>query len=197
MDSTKVFVDSIKAVVSYSSEVPTSIQECQTNWLDVAIVAIICFSVIAIVAICVFGYKCIKKQESESLLASDKEKRKSEKEAKEYKQSTEILDREYRRQIEVEDREYKHKIELEDREYKRNQDLITKKLHFLNELCYELKNTREVCDGKESEKNTKVLKGFDSDEIKLYKSELNKALGISENNSEMSNNGNKVKSETI
>ena len=175
MDSTKVFVDSTKAVVSYSSEVPASIQECQTNWIDVAIVAIICFSVIAIVAICVFGYKCIKKQESESLLASDKEKRKSEEEAK----------------------EYKYKIELEDREYKRNQDLITKKLHFLNELCYELKNTREVCDGKESEKNTKVLKGFDSDEIKLYISELNKALGISENNSEMSNNDNKVKSETI
>lgn len=175
MDSTKVFVDSMNAVIKFSSENPAIKHECNANWADVAIVAIICFSVIAIVAICVFGYKCIKKQESESLLASDKEKRKSEEEAK----------------------EYKYKIELEDREYKRNQDLITKKLHFLNELCYELKNTREVCDGKESEKNIKVLKGFNSDEINLYRSELNKALGISENNSEMSNNDNKVKSETI
>lgn len=91
MDSTKVFVDSIKAVVSYSSEVPASIQECQTNWLDVAIVAIICFSVIAIVAICVFGYKCIKKQESDSLLDSDNAKWRRENEERKDKQRAELL----------------------------------------------------------------------------------------------------------
>lgn len=91
MDSTKVFVDSIKAVVSYSSEVPTSIQECQTNWLDVAIVAIICFSVIAIVAICVFGYKWIKKQESDSLLDSDNAKWRRENEERKDKQRAELL----------------------------------------------------------------------------------------------------------
>lgn len=91
MDSTKVFVDSIKAVVSYSSEVPASIQECQTNWLDVAIVAIICFSVIAIVAICVFGYKCIKKQESDLLLNSDNAKWRREKDEQKDKQRAELL----------------------------------------------------------------------------------------------------------
>lgn len=91
MDSTKVFVDSIKAVVSYSSEVSASIQECQTNWLDVAIVAIICFSVIAIVAICVFGYKCIKKQESDSLLDSDNAKWRRENEERKDKQRAELL----------------------------------------------------------------------------------------------------------
>lgn len=91
MDSTKVFVDSIKAVVSYSSEVPASIQECQTNWLDVAIVAIICFSVIAIVTICVFGYKCIKKQESDLLLDSDNAKWRREKDEQKDKQRAELL----------------------------------------------------------------------------------------------------------
>lgn len=91
MDSTKVVVDSIKAVVSYSSEAPASIQECQTNWLDVAIVGIICFSVIAIVAICVFGYKCIKEQESKSLLNSDIEKWRREKEEQKDKQRAELL----------------------------------------------------------------------------------------------------------
>lgn len=91
MDSTKVFVDSIKAVVSYSSEVPTSIQECQTNWLDVAIVAIICLSVVLIVKIFVNGYECIKEQESKSLLNSDIEKWRREKDEQKDKQRAELL----------------------------------------------------------------------------------------------------------
>lgn len=91
MDSTRVFVDGIKAVVSYSSEVPVAGQECQTNWLDVAIVAIICLSVIAIVAICVFGYKSIAEQKSESLLKSNKAKWENEREDKEDKKRAELL----------------------------------------------------------------------------------------------------------
>lgn len=75
MDSTKVFVDSIKAVVSYSSENVSMRQECHANWADVTVVAIICLSIIAIVGILVFGYKCIKKQEIDARDQSEKDKR--------------------------------------------------------------------------------------------------------------------------
>lgn len=93
MDSIRVFCDSIKAVVSYSLEVPASIKECQTNWLDVAIVAIICFSVIAVVAICVFGYKCIKKQEIDARIQSEKDKLDREKMESENKRNMELKER--------------------------------------------------------------------------------------------------------
>lgn len=91
MDSTKVFVDSMNAVIKFSSENPAIKHECNANWADVAIVAIICLSIIAIVAICVFGYKCIKKQESKSLLDLDNAKWRRENEEKKDKQRAELL----------------------------------------------------------------------------------------------------------
>lgn len=91
MDSTKVFVDSMNAVIKFSSENPAIKHECNANWADVAIVAIICLSIIAIVAICVFCYKCIKKQESKSLLYLDNAKWRRENEEKKDKQRAELL----------------------------------------------------------------------------------------------------------
>lgn len=51
MDSTKVFIDSIYAVVNLSSAVPAPKQECWTNWDKVAIVAIIAVASLVAVSI--------------------------------------------------------------------------------------------------------------------------------------------------
>lgn len=156
MDSTKVFVDSIKAVISYSSEVLASTQKCQTNWLDVAIVAIICLSVIAIVSICVCGYKCIKKQEIDSRNQSENDKREWEKEDKISKQKMALNDMKLNFLKEL----CYDEIETIDEEIE-------------SETKKEKEEVKESVHKKTNNKKDKKLKAFISEEVQSYLKELN------------------------
>lgn len=70
MDSTKVFVDSIYAVVKIQSEVPAKEHGCTNNWDDVAIVAIIAVtSLIAILFVTCKIYSIVKMQKYEGIKA--------------------------------------------------------------------------------------------------------------------------------
>ncbi|MCM1510953.1 MAG: hypothetical protein NC116_09595 [Clostridium sp.] len=93
MDSTKVIVDSIKAVISCSTECSAPKQEWYANWDSVAIVAIISLSLIAIVNICIEGSKSIKEQESKSRKESDDTKREREKEDYKNRREAELKER--------------------------------------------------------------------------------------------------------
>lgn len=93
MDSTRVFVDSINAVVKLSSEVPAAKHEWYDNWDNVAIVAIISFSLIEITKIITNGYKEIKKQASDSQLNMDNEKWEREKKEKAEKRKVELQEK--------------------------------------------------------------------------------------------------------
>lgn len=170
MNSTKIFVDSINAIVKLSSEMPAPKQEWHANWDDVAITAIISFFVAFTVIMCFKEYRALIHGHIYFSLTQEEEKRKWEKEDKRRKQELEIL----------------------DREYKRKQDLIVQKLNLFNELCYNLELIKEVNDGKEFQKYVKRLKGLSSVEIKRYISELNKELGIqdTETKAEDSDNAN-------
>lgn len=93
MDSTRVFVDSINAVVKLSSEVPAAKQEWYANWDNVAIVAIISLSLIAITYIIINGYKDIKKQASDSQIESENKKWERDKNEKASKRQVELQER--------------------------------------------------------------------------------------------------------
>lgn len=93
MDSVRVLIDSIKVVASYPFECPIPRQEWYANWGSVAIVAIISSSLIAIVLLCINGYKSIKEQECESRKKSDDAKREWEKEDNKNKRDAELKER--------------------------------------------------------------------------------------------------------
>lgn len=61
MDSTRVVVDSIKAVVSYSSEVQVPKQEWFANWDKVAVVAIIAIAIAYTITKCMEMYLTYKR----------------------------------------------------------------------------------------------------------------------------------------
>lgn len=156
MDSTKVFVDSISAVVKFSSEFPVTRQECNANWEDVAIVAIISVSVIIIAAICVSGYKCIKGQEIDARHQSEKDKREREKEDKEYKQKMAQNDMKLNLLKELCYDEIERFDEEIESETKKEKEEETESVH-----------------KKAIKKKDKKLKAYNSDEVQTYLKELN------------------------
>ena len=90
MDSTRVVVDSIKAVVSYSSEVQVPIQEWYANWDKVAVVAIIAIAIAYTITKCMEMYFTYKKEQATTTSSRESNKREWEVEDRKQKQDAEL-----------------------------------------------------------------------------------------------------------
>lgn len=90
MDSTKVVVDSIKAVVSYSSEVQVPKQEWYANWDKVAVVAIIAIAIAYTITKCMEMYLTYKKEQATTTSSRESYKREWEVEDRKQKQDAEL-----------------------------------------------------------------------------------------------------------
>ena len=90
MDSTRVVVDSIKAVVSYSSEVQVPKQEWYANWDKVAVVAIIAIAIAYTITKCMEMYLTYKKEQATTTSSRESNKRSWEVEDRKQKQDAEL-----------------------------------------------------------------------------------------------------------
>ena len=90
MDSTRVVVDSIKAVVSYSSEVQVPKQEWYANWDKVAVVAIIAIAIAYTITKCMEMYFTYKKEQATTTSSRESNKREWEVEDRKQKQDAEL-----------------------------------------------------------------------------------------------------------
>ena len=90
MDCTRVVVDSIKAVVSYSSEVQVPKQEWHANWDKVAVVAIIAIAIAYTITICMEMYLTYKKEQATTTSSRESNKREWEVEDRKQKQDAEL-----------------------------------------------------------------------------------------------------------
>lgn len=90
MDRTKVVVDSIKAVVSYSSEVQVPKQEWYANWDKVAVVAIIAIAIAYTITKCMEMYLTYKKEQATTTSSRESYKREWEVEDRKQKQDAEL-----------------------------------------------------------------------------------------------------------
>lgn len=90
MDSTRVFVDGIKAVVSYSSEVQVPKQEWYANWDKVAVVAIIAIAIAYTITKCMEMYLTYKKEQATTTSSRESNKREWEVEDRKQKQDAEL-----------------------------------------------------------------------------------------------------------
>ncbi len=90
MDSTRVVVDSIKAVVSYSSEVQVPKQEWYANWDKVAVVAIIAIAIAYTITKCMEMYLTYKKEQATTTSSRESNKREWEVEDRKQKQDAEL-----------------------------------------------------------------------------------------------------------
>lgn len=102
MDSTKVFVDSINAVIKFSSDIPAPKQEWYANWDNVAVVAIIAFAMTYTITKCVDMYFAHKKDVSSNTMSIEKEKREWEVEDRKQKQNAELKSMRFERLKELE-----------------------------------------------------------------------------------------------
>lgn len=90
MDCTRVVVDSIKAVVSYSSEVQVPKQEWYANWDKVAVVAIIAIAIAYTITKCMEMYLTYKKEQASTTSSRESNKREWEVEDRKQKQDAEL-----------------------------------------------------------------------------------------------------------
>lgn len=159
MDSTKVFVDSIKAVVSYTSEMPVQKHEWYNNWTDVLVVAIVAITIYKIVFICINGYKEIKEQEINA-------QNKSENAKKEW---------------EAKEKQCKTKAELKVKKLDFLKELCYEEIQVCEVVCEEeiatevkeVKNEKKESESKKKcEKKEKKLRAIDSEAVKAYLKEL-------------------------
>ena len=90
MDTTRVVVDSIKAVVSYSSEVQVPKQEWYANWDKVAVVAIIAIAIAYTITKCMEMYLTYKKEQATTTSSRESNKREWEVEDRKQKQDAEL-----------------------------------------------------------------------------------------------------------
>lgn len=90
MDCTRVVVDSIKAVVSYSSEVQVPKQEWYANWDKVAVVAIIAIAIAYTITKCMEMYLTYKKEQATTTSSRESNKREWEVEDRKQKQDAEL-----------------------------------------------------------------------------------------------------------
>lgn len=90
MDCTRVVVDSIKAVVSYSSEVQVPKQEWYANWDKVAVVAIIAIAIAYTITKCMEMYFTYKKEQATTTSSRESNKREWEVEDRKQKQDAEL-----------------------------------------------------------------------------------------------------------
>ena len=153
--------------------------EAGTNCSDVCIADVICRSTIVIVTILVAGFLAWKlidnnakenerefnkhkeEEESKRKQEADEKNRVWQHEDEDRKQKAEELKRRW--QFENEERkqkaeELKRCWQFEDEERKQKEDLLNKKLEMLQELCYEM----------DAETAQKIIKKYDSVEIKNY-----------------------------
>lgn len=90
MDSTRVVIDSIKAVVSYSPEVQVPKQEWYANWDKVAVVAIIAIAIAYTITKCMEMYLTYKKVQATTTSSRESNKREWEVEDRKQKQDAEL-----------------------------------------------------------------------------------------------------------
>ena len=90
MDSTRVVVDSIKVVVSYSSEVQVPKQEWYANWDKVAVVAIIAIAIAYTITKCMEMYFTYKMEQATTTSSRESNKREWEVEDRKQKQDAEL-----------------------------------------------------------------------------------------------------------
>lgn len=90
MDTTRVVVDSIKAVVSYSSEVQVPKQEWYANLDKVAVVAIIAIAIAYTITKCMEMYLTYKKEQATTTSSRESNKREWEVEDRKQKQDAEL-----------------------------------------------------------------------------------------------------------
>ena len=90
MDSTRVVVDSIKAVVRYSSEIQVPKQEWYANWDKVAVVAIIAIAIAYTITKCMEMYLTYKKEQATTTSSRESNKREWEVEDRKQKQDAEL-----------------------------------------------------------------------------------------------------------
>ena len=90
MDCTRVVVDSIKAVVSYSSEVQVPKQEWYANWDKVAVVAIIAIAIAYTITKCMEMYFTYKQEQATTTSSRESNKREWEVEDRKQKQDAEL-----------------------------------------------------------------------------------------------------------
>ena len=90
MDCTRVVVDSIKDVVSYSSEVQVPKQEWYANWDKVAVVAIIAIAIAYTITKCMEMYFTYKKEQATTTSSRESNKREWEVEDRKQKQDAEL-----------------------------------------------------------------------------------------------------------
>ena len=90
MDCTRVVVDSIKAVVRYSSEVQVPKQEWYANWDKVAVVAIIAIAIAYTITKCMEMYLTYKKEQATTTSSRESNKREWEVEDRKQKQDAEL-----------------------------------------------------------------------------------------------------------
>lgn len=166
-------------------------QEAGTNWQDVAIVFCICAAIVTIAMYGICRFFTDKTKEREFLKERETQKRNWEVEDKDRKENAEQKNRSW---------------SLEDHDRKQKEDLLNKKLQLLKDLCYEQKKitesgeskectslveSEESKDGKENKggkenrenretkevtKTERVLRAYDSQEIKDYINALSTAL---------------------
>lgn len=108
MDSTRVVVDSIKAVVSYSSEVQVPKQEWYANWDKVAVVAIIAIAIAYTIIKCMEMYLAYKKEQASTILSRESNKREWEVEDRKQKLDAELKSMKLERLKELEKLEKKY-----------------------------------------------------------------------------------------
>ena len=90
MDCTRVVVDSIKAVVSYSSEVQVPKQEWYANWDKLAVVAIIAIAIAYTITKCMEMYFTYKQEQATTTSSRESNKREWEVEDRKQKQDAEL-----------------------------------------------------------------------------------------------------------
>ena len=163
-----ILTDAITAhVVKVVDNCQPCVQEAETNRQDVAIVFLICATivVIALITKCtVLSWKSkgIKAEENQRKFQQENEKIESErKQAADDKNRSNLLI----------DEERKHKYAHEEEERKKNADLLEKKLQILKELCY------AINDG------DKQLKAY-GDDIKRFFNVINSERGVPYDNDE-------------
>ena len=90
MDCTRGVVDSLKAVVSYSSELQVPKQEWYANWDKVAVVAIIAIAIAYTITKCMEMYFTYKQEQATTTSSRESNKREWEVEDRKQKQDAEL-----------------------------------------------------------------------------------------------------------
>lgn len=157
MDTIMIIRDSVATCVNKMATIcQPCVKETGTSWQDVAIVFLICLTLVIIALYAISKYYKCKKDEREASASSTKEKRDNDVKDREWKLDVDKKAHELKRKEEKEDHELKRKEEQEALDKKRRTDLQDK-------LLCQLKDISEI----ERDKDGKEIKKY-NDNSKEY-----------------------------